>query len=431
MGSRHAMITLESVRHPNQVLRLNHSNCFEYMPFGWHMPTQRLWLDGLWACNYLLHMPELHALLQSPEVDRASAQRLLAAHRQGEIDVFHPQSWALYERYADLFDYATCMQALQPHSPWSQVDVPIGELLDYHVRDAPAYAAKDWWIELDRLIRACGKGGAFVRLKSRSTKHDLRPTPVYACQQAVHFLISSKTLVKDLFLATDRGHVMTYIVVVPWNDQIQPENEFKVFVVSRQIRAISHQAWFLNAARTCRMLGQQHKPEDLLKLCKAMVRHVEEVVMPKLHLPDMTLDVCYLAATRQFLVLEVKAGNRFTETGSGLLSYHDDALWRFDTRVADVLVRYLDWAPHRHPTAIQAREKKEEDDVAEEVEELVDDDEDKHTRPLTDSERETLATYEASEPYLAVPCPKRPNTGNFFEDDICIVEFQQDSPPRD
>ncbi len=80
----------------------------------------------------------------------------------------------------------------------------------------------------------------FIRLSATSGKNEKPVRPFSDADDIIEHIISVK-LFHEQEYARNKD---TYLIMIPWNDVIDPRCEFRIFVVNRKLTAASPQKWF-------------------------------------------------------------------------------------------------------------------------------------------------------------------------------------------
>ena len=91
--------------------------------------------------------------------------------------------------------------------------------------------------ELDEIIKHFPQG-AFVKTQCKSSKNDGCLKPVYNSMNVIEMLIQSKDMINNI----------KRLYFSSWNYDIEPKNEYRVFIHHGQIVAISQQLWYKNVS---------------------------------------------------------------------------------------------------------------------------------------------------------------------------------------
>src|SRR5690606_2647485 len=93
---------------------------------------------------------------------------------------------------------------------------------------------------IDRLnieIRKVGRP-VFAKLEQCSTKQDFTPREIFNADDLINQFNRSGRCIQQLTLPYKKEH---YILITRYNENIKPENEFRVFIDNKKISGISQQ----------------------------------------------------------------------------------------------------------------------------------------------------------------------------------------------
>jgi hypothetical protein len=107
----------------------------------------------------------------------------------------------------------------------------------------------------------------FVRLSSTSGKNEIPPKQFFNLQEVEQFLLQCNIFVGREYVRTDKK---SYIVLMPWNDQINSRNEMRLFIYNQKLTCVSPQQFWKNheytqeELETCQDLFSQTEFDDLM-----------------------------------------------------------------------------------------------------------------------------------------------------------------------
>lgn len=80
----------------------------------------------------------------------------------------------------------------------------------------------------------------FIRLSGTSGKNEVSVEPMYNSDEIINHLASVKQF---MYREYSKLYKDTYLIIMPWNDKIDPRYEFRIFVVNGKLTGISQQFW--------------------------------------------------------------------------------------------------------------------------------------------------------------------------------------------
>ena len=115
---------------------------------------------------------------------------------------------------------------------------------------------------------------------------------------------------------------------MPWNENINLSNEFRIFVLDGKIRAISQQKWYVYAGLT---------RERITNITSDLFAGTMKIV-DRLPYLDLSLDV-WIDDNKEVHLIEVNPGGRWCCSASMLFNWTDDSIWDDD---GQIYVRYVE-----------------------------------------------------------------------------------------
>jgi hypothetical protein len=120
------------------------------------------------------------------------------------------------------------------------------------------------------------------------------------------------------------------IFMMPWNDAIKSQKEFRVFVYNKKVVGISQQRWF-----QCYGFDDSY----MLKVTKSVLEYYQDYLQPKLPYESVVLDVWVDDSFKAHLI-ECNVWGSYSAPGSSLFHWitHYEQLHNEDKQV---FIRYL------------------------------------------------------------------------------------------
>ncbi len=218
------------VRSPILFYRIEHMVQFyntcnhrEYNPY--YVDGAQLVLDTRWAFDY--GGSHVRRQIQTPH-----------QHYQR-----HPKEKDVYWKYVQNFDY---QKWYTPTCPDMAQNVRFVNLSGHKEKllSATTQRLKNGWHDEDMsslrddIANAVdGSKEYFVRLSAGSAKHDVHPRPLDSPNDIVDLLTKSERFWREEYTKDKQS----FLVLVPWNDQLTSKFEFRVFVHNRRVTGVSQQ----------------------------------------------------------------------------------------------------------------------------------------------------------------------------------------------
>lgn len=149
----------------------------------------------------------------------------------------------------------------------------------------------------------------FVRLSGTSGKNEVSPIPFNSALAIVKHLTKVDTFVTREY----KRDKPTFVILIPWNDRIDPKTEFRIFVVDKQLTAASPQRWWeLN----------QYSQEELESIQRGLLKfsHNFSDVPYNTFVADVYIDF----ATDSFHFIELNPFGAHCGAGSSLFNWKTD-----------------------------------------------------------------------------------------------------------
>ena len=166
---------------------------------------------------------------------------------------------------------------------------------------------------MQTLQRNCGQQELFIKTSAKSTKHDARVQPVTQAVDALNYLLSSPTI--QGVLARSRETVE--FMLRPWNYDVSDDNEIRVFIQDRRIRAVSQQCIYKSSPVLGMIMSSD--PESLYQTIEKKWSEIQQCTKYE----DAVLDM-YVTPAGDVELIEVNCGgNGWGPAGSSLFTWSE------------------------------------------------------------------------------------------------------------
>lgn len=145
--------------------------------------------------------------------------------------------------------------------------------------------------------------GVFVKTSIKSAKHYAKLYPCFTVKDIIKNLIVAKEVIQSLL--TENCN----IIVRQWNNNINVNNEFRVFVLDKKIKCISQQK--------LEKINIVIEPNDIIKSILLLWDNVKN----KLHYNDCVID-CYIH-NNIANIIEINSGDAWSTAGSALFTWEE------------------------------------------------------------------------------------------------------------
>lgn len=81
----------------------------------------------------------------------------------------------------------------------------------------------------------------FARLSGTSGKNEISLEPLNSDMDVLHFMTNNRLFLNQEYNIDNKT---TYLIMMPWNDQLNERYEFRIFVHNGKLTGISPQKWF-------------------------------------------------------------------------------------------------------------------------------------------------------------------------------------------
>jgi hypothetical protein len=167
----------------------------------------------------------------------------------------------------------------------------------------------DYQIQI--LQRNCGQSELFIKTSAKSTKHDVRVQPVTCAADALNYLLSSPTIQGVLA----RSEETVEFLLRPWNLDVSDDNEIRVFIQGRRIKAVSQQ--YIYASSPVLGMFMTGDPECLYEKIADKWHEIQQCTKYQ----DAVLDM-YVTPSGDVELIEVNCGGSgWGPAGSSLFTW--------------------------------------------------------------------------------------------------------------
>lgn len=151
----------------------------------------------------------------------------------------------------------------------------------------------------------------FIKTSAKSTKHDVPVQPITDAVQALNYLLSSDSIQSVL-----KRDEPVYLLLRPWNTEINNDNEIRVFIQNGHIKAISQQ-YIYDSSPIMGML-MTYNSKDIIDKIKSKWDS-----MSNLKYSDAVLDM-FINGDGDAELIEVNCGgNGWGPAGSSLFTWDE------------------------------------------------------------------------------------------------------------
>ncbi len=167
----------------------------------------------------------------------------------------------------------------------------------------------DYQIQI--LQRNCGQSELSIKTSAKSTKHDVRVQPVTCAEDALNYLLSSPTIQGVLA----RSEETVEFLLRPWNSDVSDDNEIRVFIQGRRIKAVSQQ--YIYASSPVLGMFMTGDPECLYEKIADKWHEIQQCTKYQ----DAVLDM-YVTPSGDVELIEVNCGGSgWGPAGSSLFTW--------------------------------------------------------------------------------------------------------------
>jgi len=219
----------------------NNNNLHEYDPYILTEDQQGVIIDQVW---YSSLTPYVRALLEERLKDRYTLGTVEVPHLAGK-DSVDKLLTTIYQSYIDGFDYNIWYH---PELPCGPCDVKMFPISD-EVKKCLLYnldldgELTDFTNKIQEYMDTTTTKDTtkyFVRLSSTSGKNERTVPPLGNAKDIVKHMIGNSLFNNQEYIRSKPS----WLVLIPWNEKIDPRYEFRIFVVNNRLVAASPQKWW-------------------------------------------------------------------------------------------------------------------------------------------------------------------------------------------
>jgi hypothetical protein len=280
----------------------NNNNLHEYDPYI--LKDDKIIIDTNWFESLT---PYIQDLIKMELNDDYILDKIIIPHEiQKDNDA--KMLNAVYQSYLDGFDYNIWHNSnLNPDVKMIKIKPEIKQILSKMFKNGIHNDLIDFKNEINKHI-ITGQP-YFIKLSSTSGKNENSITKLYDADQIIKHLTSNKLFV---FQEYDRDKE-TYLIIIPWNKNIKPKNEFRLFVVNNKLTGASIQRWYDERI--------QHTSEELEAFEEALL-NID--FLNAFRYKDFILDVYIDVKTKKCHLIEVNPFGAHCGAGSSLFNWITD-----------------------------------------------------------------------------------------------------------
>lgn len=280
----------------------NNSNLHEYDPYI--LKDDTIIIDYDWFSSLTSHIQNL---IKTRLNDNYILDRVVIPH-EIQKDNDRKMLNIVYQSYIDGFDYNIWHNSnLTPNVNIIKIETPTKQILSDMFKNGTHDDLTDFKNEINKHI-ITGQP-YFIRLSSTSGKNERSLTKLYDANQIIKHLTSNKLFV---FQEYDRDKD-THLIIIPWNKNIKPKNEFRLFVVNNKLTGASIQRWYDERI--------QHTSEELEAFDEALL-NID--FLNAFEYKDFILDVYIDVKTNLCHLIEVNPFGAHCGAGSSLFNWVTD-----------------------------------------------------------------------------------------------------------
>lgn len=227
----------------------------------------------------------------------------------------------IYWAYLDSFDYQCWYKPDLPNGPKDVILIPINSV----IKKALCGGEIEFPLLEAELEKHCDGREFFVRLSGTSGKNEKSIRPFTKSRDIIRHLSS----VRQFFSREYEREKETFLLLIPWNEYIEPRYELRIFVVHGKLTAASPQRyWELN----------QYSSEEL-DAFETALRDI--VFIPHLPYHTFVADVFLNIDTSTCHLIEANPFGAHSGAGSSFFNWIDDYALLHGTLENQAEFRYL------------------------------------------------------------------------------------------
>lgn len=219
--------------------------------------------------------------------------------------------WDFYRWYYDLYDMKQYKELMEEAIFLELTDLHRKELVDLcnigiwkgggHQPNMESVCyLESFFPHIQNFLHVCSDG-VFVKLSHKSSKNDFKMYPSYTITDVFDNLVHSPEVARTIMKSSS-------IVLKPWNPAITKSSEFRVFVESGHVIAVSQQEWHTPILSPITF--------DLDEFTTKL-----DLLVAKLPYLDAVLDINYINKT--LTLIEINPGCRWHSSGASLFKWDE------------------------------------------------------------------------------------------------------------
>lgn len=239
-----------------------------------------------------------------------------------ELCAANPILTAVYRAYLEGFDYQHWYSSEIPNGPKNVTLIHLSSeekkhLCDKNIEPLTAFKQK---------LQVCCTGNEyFVRLSGTSGKNEKPVRPFKSADDIIHHLTRV-----DLFRTREyERNKETFLVLIPWNNAIDPRCEFRIFVVNNKLTAASPQRYWEH---------HQHSTEEL-EAFETALNNIEFIGKVPYH--TFVADVYVNIDTATCHLIELNPFGAHSGAGASFFNWIDDYNVLYGLENSNPQLRYL------------------------------------------------------------------------------------------
>jgi hypothetical protein len=294
---------------PINTLDYNTTNLHDYDPYI--LKDDNILIDEEWFSTL------------TPHIKNLIHTKLDGNYKLGKVEIPHPVQIdntqkmlkTVYQSYIDGFDYNIWYNDNIPNGPKGikliyipfQIKIILADIFKHN--NQVRYNDNDDFISFKEEIQQHLQNPPyFVRLSSTSGKNEEEVEELYTVDEIIHRLTSIKQFLTQEY----EREKDSYLILIPWNDHIDPRCEFRIFVVNNKLTGASIQAWHKSI---------QHSKEEL-KTFELALNNIP--FLNTFPYTDFVADVYVNCDTQTCHLIEVNPFGAHSGAGSSLFNWEVD-----------------------------------------------------------------------------------------------------------
>jgi hypothetical protein len=170
--------------------------------------------------------------------------------------------------------------------------------------------------QVKQFVNKCDDG-VFVRLTNTSSKNEQILKPLDSTSDVLNFLIRSRTFYSTYNIVLHPVYAFpreVYAIMMPWNNKLDLNNEYRVFIYKNKVVAISQQQWF-----SSKYFSEYHCNQ----VAQSIQSYYNDKLKARLPYPSVVLDV-WVDSNYQTHLIECNPWGCYNASGSSLFHWIKD-----------------------------------------------------------------------------------------------------------